>query len=161
MIDLEKEQIHYTQVQYQAGTAPYASVLSLQTQLAASQATLPPLRQLCTQAKNLLAQLSGQLPAEQIPHSVPLSELTLPEEVPVRLPSQLVRRRPDILAAEAQLHSASARVGVATAELFPSISLSSSYGLGNMDTGKLFTSASGFWDLRLRMSPRQSFMAER
>jgi NodT family efflux transporter outer membrane factor (OMF) lipoprotein len=76
-----------------------------------------------------------------------LAGITLPVEVPVTLPSELTRRRPDILAAEAQLHSASANIGVATAALFPSLTLSGNYGSNSLDITKLLTPGTGFWSL--------------
>lgn len=147
VIDLENEQLRYTQIQYQAGTVPYSNVLSLKTQLAASQAALPPLKQSLTGTENLLAQLSGKLPAKGIPAFAPLASLKLPVKIPVTLPSELAHKRPDILIAEAQLHNASAQIGVATAALFPSITLDGSYGVENTNSGKLFGAASGLWSI--------------
>ena len=147
IIGFERDQIKITDAQAQAGLIPYANLLSLQSQLAALEATLPPLRQKLSQTEHLLAVLAGRTPAEQDPQQVELSGLTLPAELPVTLPSQLVRRRPDILAAEAQLHSASAGIGVATAALFPSFMLNGAYGVGSNSSGNLFTSSSGFWNL--------------
>jgi NodT family efflux transporter outer membrane factor (OMF) lipoprotein len=147
IIATQKEQIRYTQTQVDAGILPYSNLLSLQTQLSASEAALPPLKQSLTQTENLLAQLSGRLPASGIPAFVALPHIKLPVDLPITLPSELARKRPDIAASEAQLHSASAQIGVATAALFPSISLSGSYGAGNMEPSKLFTGASPFWNL--------------
>ena len=67
--------------------------------------------------------------------------------MPVTLPSELVRRRPDILAAEAQLHSASAQIGVATAALFPNITLSADLGKNLTDLTKMFGPAGQFWSV--------------
>ncbi len=147
LIGLQREQIKLTEFQAQAGTVSYANVLSLQSQLASYEATLPPLRQNISQTEHLIATLVGRTPAEWIPQQVELTDLTLPGELPITLPSQIVRQRPDILAAEAQLHSASAEVGVATASLFPSFTLNGSYGVGSNTTDKLFKSNSTFWSL--------------
>jgi len=147
LIDLQREQIKITEVQAQAGTVPYANVLSLQSQLASFEATLPPLRQKISQTEHLLATLVGRAPAEWTPPSVELADLTLPGELPVTLPSQLVRQRPDILAAEAQLHSASANIGVATAALFPSFTLNGTYGLSSNTSNNFFNSDNTFWSL--------------
>ncbi len=146
-LSLEEEQLRITEVQAQAETVPYANVLSIQSQLAATEATLPPLQQKLNQTEHLVATLVGRAPAEwQLP-PVGLADLTLPRDLPVTLPSELVRQRPDILAAEAQLHSASADIGVATAALFPSFILSGTYGVNNTSLTDLFTSTSGFWSL--------------
>jgi NodT family efflux transporter outer membrane factor (OMF) lipoprotein len=122
-------------------------LLSLQSQLAALEATLPPLRQKLSQTEHLLATLAGRTPAEWAPPVVEWSDLALPGELPITLPSQFVRQRPDILAAEAQLHSASAEIGVATAALFPSFALNGTYGVGSNTSNNLFKSSSSFWNL--------------
>jgi NodT family efflux transporter outer membrane factor (OMF) lipoprotein len=147
MIDLFREQSGITETQVQAGIVPYSNVLSLRSQLAANEAALPPLKQKLSQTEHLLATLEGLTPAEYIPQQVDLSDLTLPSDLPVTLPSELVRQRPDILAAEAQLHSASADIGVATAALFPSFTLNSAYGQTNTSINELLKNTSNFWSL--------------
>lgn len=147
IIAMQREQVGITEAQAEAGTIPYANVLSLRSQLAAVEATLPPLRQKFDQAGHLLATLAGRAPAQWSPPGVELAELALPSELPVSLPSQLVRQRPDVLAAEAQLHGASADIGVATAALFPSFTLNGSYGVNNTSINDLFGSNSSFWSL--------------
>jgi NodT family efflux transporter outer membrane factor (OMF) lipoprotein len=145
MIRLEKEQIRITEAQVQAGTLPYSNVLSLRSQLASTEATLPALQQRIDQTDHLLAILAGRLPAEWTPPKVDLAGLKLPGDVPITLPSELVRQRPDILAAEAQLHTASANIGVATSALFPSVTLDAAYGFNNTSIKDLFKSASSYW----------------
>ncbi|MGC1455923.1 MAG: efflux transporter outer membrane subunit [Nitrospirota bacterium] len=152
IISFQRDQIKITDAQAQAGLIPYANLLSLQSQLAALEATLPPLRQKLSQTEHLLATLAGRAPAEWAPQQVELSDLTLPGELPITLPSGLVRQRPDILAAEAQLHSASAEIGVATAALFPSFSLNGAYGVGTNTSNNLFKSNSNFWNLGANIS---------
>jgi NodT family efflux transporter outer membrane factor (OMF) lipoprotein len=152
LIGFEKEQLRLTETQYQAGTVPYANVVSIQSQLAATEATLPPLRQNLNKANHLLAALAGHTPGEWAAPQFLLADFTLPEELPVTLPSQLVRQRPDILAAEAQLHSASAGIGVATAAMYPSFTLDASYGAENKSPGKLFTKTSEIWELGAGLS---------
>ena len=145
LIELQKEQVHIADVQARAGTAPYANVLSVASTLAATQATLPPLEQKIDQAAHLLAALSGHTPAEGTPQQIALADLKLPRDLPVSLPSQLVRQRPDILEAEAELHAASAQIGVATAAMLPSLTLTGSYGVGNNVLGNLLSPESEFW----------------
>ena len=147
LINLQREQIKITEVQSQAGLVPYANVLGIQSQLASVEATLPPLRQKLNQTRHLLATLAGRMPAQWAPQSIELADLTLPAQLPITLPSHLVRQRPDILAAEAQLHSASADIGVATAALFPSFTLNGTYGVSSNNTSNLFDSSSLFWSL--------------
>ncbi|MGD1075295.1 MAG: efflux transporter outer membrane subunit, partial [Thermodesulfovibrionales bacterium] len=117
IISFEREQAGITEAQAQAGIVPYSNLLSIQSLLASTEATLPPLQQKLSETEHLLATLAGRTPAEWTPLQIDLSDLTLPDELPITLPSELVRQRPDILAVEAQLHSASAAVGVATAAL--------------------------------------------
>jgi len=152
IIDFQRDQIKITEAQARAGLIPYANLLSLQSQLAAVEATLPPLRQKLSQTEHLLATLVGRTPAEWAPPEVELSDLMLPVELPITLPSELVRQRPDILAAEAQLHSASAEIGVATAALFPSFTLNGAYGVGSNTSSNLFKSNSSFWNLGANIS---------
>jgi len=147
MIRFQREQVRITENQAKAGTAPYSAVLSLRSQLAATEATLPPLAQNLSQTEHLLASLMGRTPAEWAPPPLDLEAIALPEDLPVALPSELVRRRPDILVAEAQLHSASASVGVATAAMFPSITLNATWGQNSQSTGTLFASDGNFWNL--------------
>ncbi len=147
LIDLQQEQIKIAEAQARAGTVPYANVLNLKAQLASLEATLPPLKQKIAQTQHLISTLTGRMPAEWSPQRIELADLTLPGDLPVSLPSQLVRRRPDILAAEAQLHSASAEIGVATAALFPSFTLNGTFGTASNTSQDLFKSSSGFWNL--------------
>ncbi len=152
IIALQRDQLKITEAQAQAGLIPYANLLSLQSQVAALEATLPPLRQKLDQTDHLLATLAGRTPAEWTPPEVDLASLALPLELPVTLPSELVRQRPDILAAEAQLHVASADIGVATAAMFPSFTLSGSYGSQSATTGALLKSGSAAWSLGANIS---------
>ncbi len=141
------EQIKVTAAQVRAGTVPYANLLSIQTQLAATDATLPPLRQQLAHTRHLLATLAGEAPSDWAPPQVRLSELKLPDDLPVSLPSDLIRQRPDVLVAEAQLHSASAQIGVATAALFPSLTLNANYGWNGTSLTNLFASNAAFWTM--------------
>jgi NodT family efflux transporter outer membrane factor (OMF) lipoprotein len=147
IIDSEQRQLAIGEAKLRAGIVARTEVLSLRTQLAATMATLPPLIQNLEHTGHLLATLSGR-PTSQAPGiTIALDDLTLPPELPVSLPSDLVRQRPDILAAEAALHSASVDIGVATADLYPSINLSAGLGQEGSTGGDLFTSASTIWDL--------------
>ncbi|MEJ2689008.1 MAG: efflux transporter outer membrane subunit [Deltaproteobacteria bacterium] len=146
IVNLERRQVSLAESKLQAGMVPKTEVLSLRTQLAATEATLPPLQQRLEHSDNLLATLSGLLPAESPEAGITLDDLTLPEDLPVSLPSNLVRQRPDILAAEANLHQASAGIGVATANMFPSISLSGNYAQESTKAGDLFNHTNSAWN---------------
>jgi NodT family efflux transporter outer membrane factor (OMF) lipoprotein len=145
IIWFQKEQLSITEKQEKAGTVPYSSVLAIRAQLTATEATLPPLQKNLSQAQHLLTALVGKIPEQWGPPPVNLADFTLPVEIPVSVPSELARRRPDILAAEAQLHSASAVIGVTTAALFPSLTLSGNYGWNSTDIATLFGPGANFW----------------
>ena len=144
---LLQKQLKLTEIQVSAGTLPYQAVISLLSQLAQVAATLPALKQKLNQTEHLQANLVGLTPADWQSPTIKLDDLTLPLNIPVSLPSELVHQRPDILAAEAQLHSDSAKIGVATAGLFPNISLSGSFGYNNQSLLDLFMSKGNIWSL--------------
>ncbi len=123
-------------------------VLAQQTQLAQTQAILPSYEKELASARHRLSVLTGRLPSEA--GSLPefsLAELQLPGDVPLSLPSSLVRQRPDIRASEALLHAASAQIGVATANMYPQINLSGSYGSEAISSSGLFKTGSTVWGL--------------
>ena len=141
-----RAQVSIAETQARAGTGTYVNALALRGQLATEAATLPPLRERLDQAQDLLATLAGNAPAAQPSSEIDLAALVLPHDLPVTLPSQLVRRRPDILVAEAALHAASAQIGVATAAMFPRITLGGSTGFTGTTLSNLFTPASWLWN---------------
>jgi NodT family efflux transporter outer membrane factor (OMF) lipoprotein len=112
----------------EAGAVSGMDVLSAQSQADHDRTLLPPLRQQLSLAQDLLASLVGVAPSDWTPPNINLDVLRLPQDLPVALPSELVHRRPDILASESQLHSASAAVGVATADMYPHFTLSATIG---------------------------------
>lgn len=111
-----------------AGVATRIDLASAQSQLDRDRALLPPLRQQLNVAQNALAVLAGKAPADWAAPRFDLQTLNLPENLPLVVPADLVRTRPDIRAAEANLHAASAAIGVATADLYPHVNLSASFG---------------------------------
>ena len=144
---LLKQQIKLTDIQVSAGTVSYQAVVSLRSQLAIVAASLAPLKQKLNQTEHLQANLMGLSSADWQSPPINLDDLTLPLTLPVSLPSELVHQRPDILAAEAQLHSDSAKIGVATAGLFPNISLTGSYGYNSQSLLDLFISKGNIWSM--------------
>jgi NodT family efflux transporter outer membrane factor (OMF) lipoprotein len=147
LIDLQGEQVRLGEIQAQAGTVPYSTVLSLRSQLASYQAAIPQLEQKFTQSAHLLAALTGHIPAEWSAPAVNLSDLTLPGDLPVSLPSLLVHQRPDILAAEAVAHVASANIGVASAALLPNFTLTGSVEAATNSTRQLFPANGRAWSI--------------
>jgi NodT family efflux transporter outer membrane factor (OMF) lipoprotein len=147
LIELQQQQVELAEVQWRAGIVSYSNVLSLQSQLAFYQAEIPPLQQKLAQSDDLLATLAGYVPAQWSAPEIGLAELTLPSELPVSLPSELVRQRPDILMAEAACHAASADVGVATAALLPSFALNGAYSANGLSTGSLTAAGGRAWSV--------------
>jgi len=146
LIDLENQQLHLAETQARAGTAPYSTVLSVRSLIAANQALLAPLNQNASQAEHLLAMLEGVVPSKANLPDIDLAELSLPADLPLSLPSDLVNQRPDILLSEALMHVASANIGIATAAMFPSFSLSGTYG-GASTTLANLSAVSKFWSI--------------
>ena len=130
-----------------AGSEPRLDVLTAQTQLASDATLLPPLYQRLTTSRHALAVLLGRTPASWRRPDPRLSEIRLPAQVPVALPSLLLKRRTDILAAEAQLRAATAAVGIATAKLYPQITLSATLSEEALRPQHLFDASSLAWSL--------------
>ncbi len=145
LIDLQRHQVRLAEVQFGAGTVPYSSVLSLRSQLATFEASIPLLEQKIAQSDDLLATLAGHTPAEWSVAPVRLADLTLPADLPVSLPADLIRQRPDILAAEAAAHAASAQIGVATAAMLPSVTLSGDLSTISNRASNLFPASGKGW----------------
>jgi NodT family efflux transporter outer membrane factor (OMF) lipoprotein len=112
----------------EAGAVSAMDVLSAQSQTDHDRTLLPPLRQELSVAQDLLSSLVGVAPSDWTPPAVELDEFKLTQDLPIALPSELVHRRPDIVESEAQLHAASAGLGIATANLYPQLTLSAAIG---------------------------------
>jgi NodT family efflux transporter outer membrane factor (OMF) lipoprotein len=143
----ESAQLDVLRQQFELGGASRADVLAQEATLRQTQATLPPLQKQLAQQRNRLTALAGKFPSQEVEQRFELSEITLPGELPVSLPSKLVAQRPDIRSAEALVHSASAEIGVATANQLPQITLSASYGTEALTLGSLFTPATAVWSI--------------
>jgi len=129
------------------GSGTRVQLVSAQSQLAEDRALMPDLRQQEAVARHALSILVGKAPAEWSPPEFALSDFTLPAEIPASLPSELVHRRPDIQAAEAQLHAASAAIGIATANLYPSLNLTATVTQQALTPGTLFNSVNNAYSL--------------
>jgi NodT family efflux transporter outer membrane factor (OMF) lipoprotein len=138
LIASDRKNLALTQREFDVGVATRADVLTADSQLAADLTQVPTLRKQLEQAYDALTVLMGRPPAVLKPHDFDIAELTLPREVPLSLPARLVRQRPDVLAAEAQLHASNAAIGVAIAQQFPSINLSGSVSREALQAGDLF-----------------------
>jgi len=123
VIGLEAERLSLLQLQLAKGAVSSIDVLSQETALAQARQRLPALESLLAQQRDLLTALAGRLPQDEVEESFALSQFSLPRDLPLSLPAQVVGRRPDIRAAEANVHAASAQIGVAIAARLPNITL--------------------------------------
>jgi NodT family efflux transporter outer membrane factor (OMF) lipoprotein len=130
-----------------AGGQPRSASTSATAQLAEDEALLPDLQRELDAARHQLALLAGQSPAGWTAPDFDLTRLVAPAEVPISLPSRLMRRRPDILAAEADLHAATADVGVAIAAQYPDLDLSGDFVQTALRPGGLFNYSASGWSL--------------
>lgn len=146
IIDLATRLRDISRRQHLAGQVGAVDVAAQEAALAQAQASLPALEKQLAQQRNRLAVLTGRLPSEQPAGHFELGMLTLPSELPVGVPSRLVEQRPDIRAAEAQLHAASAQIGIASAARLPVLSLTATLGSSALDLPHLFGSG-GFWTI--------------
>ena len=147
ILEAEEQELSLVQRQYELGAVSQASVFSQQSELAKTRATMPLLIKQLAFTRHALAALTGDLPSQEQGPVFTLETLHLPETLPVSLPSALVRQRPDIRASEALFHQAAAAVGVATANLYPQITLSGGYGFESSSLGDLFTNGNSVWNL--------------
>ena len=148
ILKAEEAQLALVNEQFRLGGAARPDVLAQESQLAQTRATLPPLEKQLSQNRHQLSLLAGMPSGEavQLPE-FELTDFTLPGDLPVSLPSSLARQRPDILASEEQLHAACALIGVATANLYPKLTLSGNYGSQATAIADLFSGGTGIWSI--------------
>lgn len=142
-----QQELDIAQKQQAIGAKSLSDTLAVRAQLAATQATLPPLQQQLAATQSRLATYLGVTPAESRLQPLTLADLSLPTDIPTSLPSRMVAQRPDIRAASAALHAATAQVGVATADMLPKLTLSGSLDSQALATSGLFAAGSGGWSL--------------
>ena len=147
VLEAQQKQSTVIEKQFGLGAIPRSTVLLQRNQAAQTAATVPALEKALAQTRHQLSVLAGKLPSEAGMPEFQLDSLTLPQDLPVSLPSALVRQRPDIRASEALLHEASAQVGVATANQYPQFTLNGSYGSATTKAGSLFDAGTTFWSL--------------
>jgi NodT family efflux transporter outer membrane factor (OMF) lipoprotein len=145
LVDELQSQFELTRTLENAGKVVRSDTLLAQTQLENLRATLPALEQQRDVYRNALAQLCGRTPDEFTLPALSLRDFTLPAQLPLSLPSSLVRQRPDVLAAEDSLHQASAAVGVAEAARFPALSISAQYAQQTSELSDFLTRPGGIW----------------
>lgn len=143
----QEKQLGLVRERVRLGQAAPDDILTLQTQMEQTRASMPLLRNQLQQTAHLLAVLVGRAPGARGLPSFTLADFTLPADLPLVVPSELVRARPDILGAEALLQAANAEYGVAISKLYPQLNLSTSLGSQTLTTGALFGSGSAVWNL--------------
>lgn len=147
IVDVETRLLDILQKQLALGYVSGLDVAAARTQLAQAQQALPGLRKQLALQRDLLSALTGRLPAEPFDETFTFDDFTLPEALPVSLPSDLVRQRPDVRAAEAQLHAATAQVGVAIANMLPQLTITGAQGGAATVFSQMFASGNVFWSL--------------
>jgi NodT family efflux transporter outer membrane factor (OMF) lipoprotein len=142
-IEIQRQVLSLLQRRFQIGQAARADVATQEAALAQSETALPPLRNQLSQQRNLLANLTGETTAHLPAETFSLDAIGLPTELPVTLPSRMVEQRPDIRAAEANVHAAAAAVGVQTAALLPQFTFGLGFGSTATSSDLLFSDALG------------------
>ncbi|MBF0484139.1 MAG: efflux transporter outer membrane subunit [Candidatus Omnitrophica bacterium] len=148
VIDIQEKQLALIEKQLDLGGADRSQVLAQKTALEQTKAQLPALDRELAYTRHQLAVLVGKFPNEE--STLPefdLSELTLPQDLPVTLPSELVRKRPDIRMSEELLHAACAEIGVATANMYPQFILNSGFGPESNTIKELFNGNNIIWNI--------------
>ncbi len=145
LIAFQSNLLNTTQKQFDLGAVDLSSVLSQKSQLAQLEATKPAVDKNIEQTKFALIALIGGYPSEVVLPSLSLNDFCLPTELPLSIPSLLIKQRPDIRASEALLHQASANIGVATSNLFPQLTLSGNYGYSGLFLPELFQPSNKIW----------------
>jgi NodT family efflux transporter outer membrane factor (OMF) lipoprotein len=147
IIDFNARSLDVLREQLRHGLVMRIDVAAQEVALAQARAALPPLEKQFEQTRDLIRALVGNLPNEDVAETFTLEALQLPRELPVSIPGKLIEQRPDVRAAEAQLHAVNAQVGVAVAAMLPQFSITGSVG-GNADELPwLFRSGGSFWNL--------------
>jgi NodT family efflux transporter outer membrane factor (OMF) lipoprotein len=147
IIEADEKSLQILRDQFRLGQAMRIDVAAQETALAQAKATLPPLQLQFEQGRDLIRALVGNLPNQDVPETFEFDALRLPPDLPLSLPAKIIEQRPDVRAAEAQLHAANAQVGVAVAAMFPQFPITGSYG-GNADQFSwMFRSGGPFWNL--------------
>lgn len=147
IIALNRDVLTLLRQQKAAGQISGADVAAQEAALAQAEQGLPPLQKQLAQQVDQIAALTGRLPSETPDDGVELAGLTLPPDVPLSLPSKLVEQRPDVRIAEANLHAASAQVGVAIANRLPSFAVTGGAGGISTELSSLFSGGNSFWSV--------------
>ena len=147
IIAADEKSLQILRDQFQLGFAMRIDVAAQEAALAQAQTALPPLQKQLEQTRDRIRALVGNLPNQEVPETFELDALQLPPELPVSLPASIIDQRPDVRAAEAQLHAANAQVGVAVAAMLPQFPITGTLGGNAAQIPLLFRSGGPFWTL--------------
>ncbi|HEY1929245.1 MAG TPA: efflux transporter outer membrane subunit [Caulobacteraceae bacterium] len=147
ILDADRQTLDLVRKEHDTGETPERDVVAAAAQLAADETLAPPLQQSLSVARHSLAALLGISPGELTAPDFDLADLSMTGKLPLSVPSELVRRRPDIQVAEARLHHDSAEIGVATARLYPQITLSAGFTSSSLNGSALFGPGGAVWSL--------------
>jgi NodT family efflux transporter outer membrane factor (OMF) lipoprotein len=147
IISFDEKSLQIVREKFADGYAMRIDVAAQETQLAQARALLPPLEKQFEQTRDLMRALVGKLPNQELEQSFDLASLKLPAELPLSLPSRIIEQRPDIRAAEEQLRSVNAQVGVAVAAMLPQFTITGALGGTATEFPWLFRSGGPFWSL--------------
>ena len=147
LIGIEEKSLAVLRQQETHGYASRLDVSAQEAQVAQVSATLPPLLKQLAQERDFLATLCGALASKALPEQFELSQLKLPQELPLSVPSRLIEQRPDVRQAEENLHVASAQIGVAVANRLPNFTITADVGASALTLSGLTSSDAGFWDV--------------
>ena len=147
IVEINTKSLELLRRQFAAGAVAGIEVAAQEAALAQARQSLAPLQKQLAQTRNLLTALAGGFPADGSIEAFQLAALQLPEELPISVPSKLVEQRPDVRAAEAQLHAANAEIGVATANLLPQFSITAAAGGAATQFAQMFASGNPFWNV--------------
>ncbi len=152
VIRLQTDALNLVQTQFNLGGAAQTDVLQQQATLRQTQALLPPLQKQLAQQRNQLMTLLGKPPTADAGQGVTLASLQLPDELPLSLPSQLVEQRPDVRSAEAQVHVASANIGVAVSAQLPQFNITAALGYASGGIASMLVPGSQIWSMGLAIA---------
>jgi NodT family efflux transporter outer membrane factor (OMF) lipoprotein len=146
-VEINTKSLELLRRQFTAGFVAGLDVAAQEAALAQAQQVLPTLQKQLEQTRNLLSALAGHFPSEGSEETFELTALRLPDELPVSLPSKLVEQRPDVRAAEEQLHAASADIGAAIADMLPQFTISATQGGTATVFSQMISNGNPFWSV--------------
>jgi NodT family efflux transporter outer membrane factor (OMF) lipoprotein len=152
IIGISRSSLEIVRRQFELGAVAGIDLAAQEAALAQVQQTLPGLRKQLEQNRNLLMVLTGRLPSDDSAEQIELASLHLPTDLPISLPARLVQQRPDVRAAEAQMHAASAQIGVAVAARVPQITITAAYGGTSTAFTQMFASGNPFWTMAANLA---------